>query len=75
MTIHNCIKLVNNPILHSHIKIEHHFICEKFQATNIEVGYILSQFQQVDLFTKSLGVQQFNKLKEDIRIKPYHYII
>ncbi|KAH8974594.1 hypothetical protein BDL97_01G109300, partial [Sphagnum fallax] len=71
----SCIKLVNNPILHAHIEIEHHFICERSQARDIEVGYIPSQFQQSDLFTKPLGAQQFSRLKEDIGTKPCLHII
>jgi hypothetical protein len=71
----SCIKLVNNPIRHAHIEIEHHFICERSQAKNIKEGYIPSKFQQADLFIKPLGAQQFSRLKEDIGIKPCLHII
>lgn len=51
------VKRVKNPVLHSCIKhIElHHFIKEKTTTKNIKEVFILTDLQEAEIFTKSIG--------------------
>ena len=58
----SCIKLVENPVLHTitkHIEIQHHFIREAAQAENVQVSYVPTTSQLADFLTKPLPYGSF----------------
>ena len=62
----SAINLTKNPIQHSktkHIEIRHHFIRDHIQKRDIEIMFVKTRNQLVDLFTKPLARDRFNKLK------------
>ena len=63
--------LAHNLVYHSrtkHIKVDVHFIREKIFHPTLEILYIPSQEQPVDLFTKSLSLSQFQFLCSKLSI-------
>ena len=53
----SCIRLVENPLLHSrtkHIGFQYHFIREASKFGEVHVDYISTNYQQADFLTKSL---------------------
>ena len=66
------IKLEKNLVFHArtkHIKVYYHFIQELIQNGNIELVYNPTQDQIVDIFTKPLAQDKFQKLKDGIGVK------
>lgn len=62
---------MNDPILHAktkHIELHHRYIREKVEQNAIEVGYIPTQEQDADNFTKLLGKTKFQTLRKRIGI-------
>jgi hypothetical protein len=60
---------MNNLVFHArrkHIEIQHHYIKKKVHTREIEIIYTPTMQQQVDVFTKSLGIVNFEKLQTDI---------
>ena len=58
----SCIKLVENPVLHSrtkHIGLQYHFIREASKSGEVHVNYILTTYQQADFLTKPLSKTLF----------------
>ena len=58
----SCIKLSENPFFHNrskHIEIQYHFIWDYVQRGSIELQYISTNEQVVDIFTKALGKGKF----------------
>ena len=58
----SCIRLVENPVLHSrtkHIGLQYHFIREASKSGEVHVNYIPTTYQQVDFHTKSLPKTYF----------------
>ena len=67
----SAINLTENPIQHSktkHIEIRHHFIRDHIQKGDIEIMFLKTENQLVDLFTKSLARDRFNKLRIELDI-------
>jgi len=67
----SAINLTKNPIQHSktkHIEIRHHFIRDHIQKGDIEIMFLKTENQLVDLFTKSLARDRFNKLRIELDI-------
>ncbi|GJS30060.1 retrovirus-related pol polyprotein from transposon TNT 1-94 [Tanacetum coccineum] len=61
----NAIAISNNPVLHSrtkHIDIRYHFIRDYILKGDIELHFILTQYQLVDIFTKPLDEPTFKRL-------------
>ena len=62
----SAINLTKNPIQHSktkHIEIMHHFIKDHVQKGEIEIKFVKTENHLVDLFTKLLVHDRFNKLE------------
>jgi hypothetical protein len=58
----SCIKLSENPVFHDrskHIEIRYHFIRDKVQKGEVQLQYIPTKEQLVDLFTKPLVKGKF----------------
>lgn len=47
-----------------HIDIRHHFVREKIESKEVDVQYIETKHQQVDILTKSLGTKTLQYLRE-----------
>jgi len=67
----SAINLTKNPIQHSktkHIEIRHHFIRDHIQKGDIKIMFVKTENQLVDLFTKPLACDRFNKLRTELGI-------
>ncbi|GJY76443.1 retrovirus-related pol polyprotein from transposon TNT 1-94 [Tanacetum coccineum] len=65
----NAIAISNNPILHSrtkHIDIRYHFIKDHILKEDIELHFIPTEYQLVDIFTKPLDEPTFTRLKAEL---------
>jgi len=65
------INLTKNPIQHSktkHIEIRHHFIRDHIKKGDIEIMFVKTENQLVNLFTKPLAYDRFNKLRTKLGI-------
>ncbi|GJT61692.1 retrovirus-related pol polyprotein from transposon TNT 1-94 [Tanacetum coccineum] len=61
----SAIAISNNPVLHSrtkHIDIKYHFIRDHILNGDIELHFILTQYQLADIFTKPLDEPTFKRL-------------
>lgn len=64
----SAINLTKNPIQHlrtKHIEIRHHFIRDYVQRSDIEIDFIGTEHQLVDIFTKPLQEDRSNFIKRD----------
>jgi len=67
----SAINLSKNPIQHSrskHIEIKHHFIRDHVNKKEIELIFVDTKNQLVDIFTKPLVEDCFNFIKEKLHI-------
>jgi len=67
----SAVNLTKNPIQHSkikHIEIKHNFIRDHVQKGEIEVKFAKTKNQLVDLFTKPLACDRFNKLRIELGV-------
>ncbi|KAJ9544167.1 LOW QUALITY PROTEIN: hypothetical protein OSB04_023874 [Centaurea solstitialis] len=67
----SAIAIANNPVLHSktkHIEVRYHFIRDHVMNGNIELHFVPTEYQLVDLFTKPLDVTRFNMLISELGI-------
>ncbi|KAL4195339.1 hypothetical protein AMTRI_Chr05g64150 [Amborella trichopoda] len=65
------IAMTKNPIFHNrtkHIELCHHFITDLVEKGEIELKFISTNDQLVDIFTKSLSIDKFMKLREKKRV-------
>ncbi|GKF23729.1 hypothetical protein Tco_0076051, partial [Tanacetum coccineum] len=65
----NAIAISNNYVLHSrtkHIDIIYHFIKGHILKGDIELHFILTEYQLADIFTKPLDEPTFTKLKAEL---------
>jgi hypothetical protein len=63
--------MANNPIEHSHTKhiaIQYHFLRYHQQRGDIEIVYVSTKEQLVDIFTKPLDEKTFTKLRNELNI-------
>ncbi|KAJ0018974.1 hypothetical protein Pint_10661 [Pistacia integerrima] len=66
------IMLATNPTFHAHtkhIEIHYHFIREKVFNKEIEMVYVSTDDEIIDIFTKSLSVEKFIKFKASLGMK------
>jgi hypothetical protein len=67
----SAIRMVDNPIEHSrtkHIDIRYHFMRDHQQKGDIEIAYVNTKNQLVDIFTKPLDEKTFSKLRNELNI-------
>jgi len=62
-----------NPIFHSrtkHIEVDYHFIRDRVAKKEIQICFISSQDQVVDVFTKPLYTTSFTTFRFKFRVGP-----
>jgi hypothetical protein len=67
----SAICMANNPVEHSrtkHIAIRYHFLRDHQQRGDIEIAYINTKEQLVDIFTKPFDEKTFTKLRNELNI-------
>jgi hypothetical protein len=65
----NAINISKNRILHSqtkHIEIRHHFIRDHVQKGDVELKFISTDFQWVDIFMKPLQEDCFCTIRREL---------
>jgi hypothetical protein len=65
------IRMADNPVEHSrtkHIDIRYHFLRDHQQRGDIEIAYVSTKEQLVDIFTKPLDEKIFSKLRNELNI-------
>jgi kynurenine formamidase len=63
--------MAENPVEHSHTKhidIRYHFLKDHQQKGDIEIAYVNTKNQLVDIFTKPLDDKTFSKLRNELNI-------
>ena len=74
----NCVKtsainMSKNPIMHSktkHIPIKYHYLREQVYQKTIKLEYIGTKEQIVDIFTKPLPKEAFERLRQKMGVIP-----
>jgi hypothetical protein len=67
----SAIRMADNPVEHSrtkHIDIWYHFLRDHQQRGDIEIAYVSTKEQLVDIFTKPLDEKTFTKLRNELNI-------
>jgi hypothetical protein len=62
-----------NPIFHApskHVEVDYHFICNRVAKKEIQIRFIPSQDQLVDVFTKSFFAASFIVFRYKLRVDP-----
>lgn len=54
-----------------HVELDMFFVRKKVAAGVLQVGYVSSLDQFVDVLTKPLSAMLFNKFKRQLRVAPY----
>jgi hypothetical protein len=60
------IQLARNPVFHArtkHIEVHYHFIRERVLASEIDLIYVSTEDQVVDIFTKVLGAEKHRRFR------------
>ena len=73
----SAIAITENPVQHSrikHIDIKYHFIREHVMNGTVELHFVLSEKQLVDLFTKPLDESTFSRLVSELGMLNYSWI-
>lgn len=67
----SAINLTKNPIMHSHTKhidIRHHFLHDHVLKGDVEVSFMDTHNQLVDIFKKPLTKESFYKIQRELGI-------
>jgi hypothetical protein len=67
----SAIRMADNPVEYSrtkHIDIRYHFLRDHQQRGDIEIAYVNTKNQLVDIFTNPLDEKTFSKLRNDLNI-------
>ena len=63
--------MADNPVEHNHTKhiaIRYHFMRDHQQRGDIEIAYVSTKEQLVDIFTKPLDEKTFTKRRHELNI-------
>jgi hypothetical protein len=67
----SAIHMADNPVEHirtKHIDIRYHFLRDHQQKGDIEIAYVSTHNQLVDVFTKPLDEKTFSKLRNELNV-------
>jgi hypothetical protein len=74
----SAISVAKNPIFYKrirHLERRHHFLRDHVENGDIEMGYIDTERQLADIFTKPLDASRFAALWEEIGVcHPYNLV-
>uniref|UniRef100_A0A2N9H4G9 Reverse transcriptase Ty1/copia-type domain-containing protein n=1 Tax=Fagus sylvatica TaxID=28930 RepID=A0A2N9H4G9_FAGSY len=66
------ISLASNPVMHArtkHLEVDYHYVREKVVHKELDICYICSDDQVVDVFTKELSTPRFEKPKAKLMVR------
>ena len=67
----SAIKITHNPVLHGktkNIEIRYHFIRDHVEKGDIQISYVNTKHQLVDMLTKPLGEARFKELRGELNV-------
>lgn len=67
----SAISLPSNPVFHSlmkHVEVDYHYIRDKAVRKEISVGFMCSENQLADIFTKGLHPKRFKLLASKLHV-------
>ena len=70
----SAIEITENPVQHSktkHIDIKYHFIREHVMEGTVELHFVPSEKQIIDIFTKALDESTFTRLVSELGMLNY----